>query len=275
MLSFKKKLKIFASLAAVAALFVFLNAFSGHSAVKNILLAITSPFSRAALASSDFLFSTFKTITEIKNLSIENADLKSENRNLLAELARYKELAKEAEELRAQLGVTAGEKERFLLSAEIINYDPVSLSYSLVINRGIKDGVAEGSPVIMAGNILLGKISGVYGDFSSVLLIADKNNKVGARLERAETSGVVGGSACSSLLMDLIDKNGGIGAGDLILTSGLDGIYPRGLVIGRVAKISENAEGIFKQAFVTASYSGFKSTRVFVILKQETPEKVF
>ena len=267
MLSFKKKLKIFASLAAVAALFVFLNAFSGHSAVKNILLAITSPFSRAALASSDFLFSTFKTITEIKNLSIENADLKSENRNLLAELARYKELAKEAEELRAQLGVTAGEKERFLLSAEIINYDPVSLSYSLVINRGIKDGVAEGSPVIMAGNILLGKISGVYGDFSSVLLIADKNNKVGARLERAETSGVLSGSAGSSLLMDLIEKNADIGAGDLILTSGLDGIYPRGLVIGRVAKISENAEGIFKQAFVTASYSGFKSTRVFVILK--------
>src|SRR3989344_1681626 len=121
MLSFKKKLKIFVSLAAMAALFVFLNAFSGHSAVKNILLAITSPFSRAALASSDFLFSKLKTITEIKNLSVENPDLKSENRNLLVELMRYKDLAKEADELRAQLGVTAGGKERPLLSAEIVN----------------------------------------------------------------------------------------------------------------------------------------------------------
>src|SRR3989338_1908729 len=135
MLSFKKKLKIFVLLAAMAALFVFLNAFSDHSAVKNILLAITSPFSSAAIASSDFLFSTFKTITEIKNLSVENADLKNENRDLLAELARYKELAKEVVELRAQLGVTVGGKKRSLISAEIINYDPVSLNFSFIINR--------------------------------------------------------------------------------------------------------------------------------------------
>ena len=267
MLSFKKKLKIFASLAAMAALFVFLNAFSGNSAVKNIMLAITSPFSRAALVSSDFLFSKLKTITEIKNLSVENADLKSENRDLLAELARYKDLAKEADELRAQLGVTSSKKEYLLLAAEIVNYDPVSLSYSLVINRGAKDGVSVNDPVIMAGNILLGKISGVYEDFSSVSIIADKNNKVGVRSERAETSGVLSGSAGSSLLMDLIEKNADIASGDLILTSGLDGIYPRGLIVGRVAKISENAEGIFKQAYVTASYAGFKSTKVFVIIK--------
>src|SRR3972149_187328 len=160
MLSFKKKLKIFASLAAVAALFVFLNAFSGHSAVKNILLAITAPFSRAALASSDFLLSTFKTITEIKNLSVDNVDLKNENRDLLAELARYKEIAKEVVELRAQLGVSDGEKKRSLISAEIINYDPVSFNYSLIINRGARDGVSDSDSVIMAGNILLGKVAG-------------------------------------------------------------------------------------------------------------------
>ena len=267
MLSFKKKLKTFALFAAAAALFVFLNAFSGRSTVKNILLAITAPFSRAALASSDFLLSTFKTITEIKNLSVDNVDLKNENRDLLAELARYKEIAKEVVELRAQLGVSDGKKERSLLAAEIVNYDPVSLNYSFIINRGAKDGVSANDPVIMAGNILLGKVSGVYDDFSSVSLIADKNNKVGAQSERAETSGVLSGSVGSSLLMDLIEKNADIGAGDLILTSGLDGIYPRGLIVGQAAKIAENAEGIFKQAYVTASYAGFKSTRVFVILK--------
>ena len=265
--SFKKKIKIFALFAAAAALFVFLNGFSERSTVKNTLLAVTSPFSRAALVSSDFLFSTFKTITEIKNLSVDNADLKNKNRDLLAELARYKELAKEVVELRAQLGVTVGGKKRSLISAEIINYDPVSLNFSFIINRGAKDGVSEGDSVIMAGNILLGKVADVYDDFSSVSLIADKNNKVGAQSERAETSGVLSGSAGSFLLMDLIEKNADIGAGDLILTSGLDGIYPRGLIVGRVAKIAENAEGIFKQAYVAASYAGFKSTRVFVILK--------
>src|SRR3989304_761900 len=117
----------------------------------------------------------------------------------------------------------------------------------------------------MAGNNFFGKVGGGFDDFFFVFLIADKNNKVGAQSERAETSGVLSGSAGSFLLMDLIEKNADIGAGDLILTSGLDGIYPRGLFVGRVAKISENAEGIFKQAYVTASYAGFKSTKVFVI----------
>src|SRR3989344_7010819 len=172
MLSFKKKLKIFALFAAAAALFVFLNAFSGHSAVKNILLAVTAPFSRAALASSNFLLSTFKTITEIKNLSVENADLKNENRDLLAELARYKEVAKEVVELRAQLGVADSKKERSLLAAEIVNYDPVSLNYSLIINRGARDGVSDGDSVIMAGNIFFGEGGGVFCGFLSVFLFA-------------------------------------------------------------------------------------------------------
>ena len=63
-------------------------------------------------------------------------------------------MEKEVVELRAKLGVTAGEKKRSLISAEIINYDPVSLNYSLIINRGARDGVSDGDSVIMAGQII-------------------------------------------------------------------------------------------------------------------------
>lgn len=266
MLTFKKKLKIFALLAAVIALLVFFNKISDRSVMKNTLLAITSPFSRAALVSSDFLFSSLRTLSEIKNLSVENADLKNANRDLFAELARYKELAKENDQLRAQLGI-AGKKDHVLRSAEIVSYDPANLSYSLTINRGSKDGISEGQPVIAPGNILMGKVSQISDDFAAVSLIAEKNNKVSVRSERTETSGVLSGLAGSSLLMDLIEKSSDLEIGDLILTSGLDGIYPRDLIVGRVARISENEGGIFKQAYITASYSGFKSTLVFVILK--------
>lgn len=258
-------MKIFILLIAVVALLVFFNAISRDYFLENSLFTIASPFSRLGIAVSDFLSYSFRTLTTIKNLISENSDLRNENKNLVGELAQYRNLAKENELLRSQLGVSAKQKYT-LLSGEIVSFDPVNFTNYLLIDKGSSAGLSEGMPVIMPGNIVLGKISETRLAYSVVTLISDKNNKVNVAADReGGASGVLSGSSGGAILMDLIEKNAVLEEGDLILTSGLDGVYPKDLIVGKVTKVVASEGGIFKQAYIKPAYAEFQNNLIFVV----------
>jgi len=74
------------------------------------------------------------------------------------------------------------------------------------------------------------------------------------------------GSSGSILIMDLIEKDAPLEEGDLIVTSGLDGTYPKNLIVGRVQEVVSQEEGIFKQAYIKPAYADFANTKLFVIV---------
>lgn len=249
---------------AGALLLLLLVRITDISFIEDVAIKVMSPFTGLTLTASDGIAGTFRAFSDLKNMSAENSVLREENQALAGERAARSDLEKENEALRRQIGVE--QKIPYtLVGARVAYFDPLSFSYSAVIDAGARNGVREGMPVVMAGNIVFGKITEVHEGFSRVMLVSDVGNKVSVKTGSERASGVLSGAQGSALLMDLVEKSAEMNEGELVVTSGLDGVYPRGLAVGWVKEVIASQEGIFKQAAVRPAFeSGFAST-VFVI----------
>lgn len=250
--------------AAMVVLLLFFGYALDLSFIENFAMRAMSPFSMATLKVSDGAASAMRAFFDLKDVSAENAALREENRRLLREQALRAELEKENEALRRQVGVES-RKEYALVQANIAHFDPLSFSYFATIDKGARDGMKENMPVIMAGDVAFGKIAEVHDGFSRVMLISNAANKVSVATASGSANGVISGVEGSSLRMDLIEKTAEIGEGEMIVTSGLDGAYPRGLVVGWVANVFAPEEGIFKKAAIRPAFENGFTTTVFII----------
>lgn len=250
---------VFFLCALIAAGFLFNSA-----SARNVLMHIVSPVGRAGVYFSANARALVHAGFNFRQQGDQNTRLTEENQQLRAQLIANKETQAENELLRKQLG-EGKQKQRALSLANIVSYDPFHFAQYALIDKGSDDGIAENMPVIMAGNILFGKIFKIYPQYSQVMLIADKNNKVGVQAQDTNISGVLSGSNGSVLFMDLLEKSASVDTGSVIVTSGLDGVYPKNLVIGSVSEVVSQAEGIFKQAYIAPAYAVAPQTEVFII----------
>lgn len=263
-----KKKKLIMLAAAMALLLLFFARAGTTASLENIMMRATAPFAASALYAWRSIAALGLAVMDMRNAADEVAALRKENQRLQAEVARRAELTHENEALRVQLGVSAA-RSHMLLEADVIAFDPLSFTHYAVINRGARDGVRAQMPVIMPGNVVFGKIENVHETTAEVMLVTDSNNKVSGITVSHSASGVLGGVLGGTLLLDLIEKNAELSQGELVVTSGLDGIYPRGLIIGRVEKIILQEEEIFQQAYLRPAYVEMFPSTVFVITGME------
>lgn len=264
MLTQRKKRKWIVLPVAMALLLLFFAHVADISPIENAVTILTSPFTAVTLKASDGASMAFQAFFDLKDISAENVALREENRQFARERAQRMDLEKENEALRKQIGVEQKDR-RTLVAAQIAHFDPLSFSYFAVINKGTRAGVKQNMPVVMAGDIVLGKIVEAHEEFSRVMLISNIGNKVSVKTATEKASGVLAGVEGKALRMDLIEKSAEIGTDELVVTSGLDGVYPRGLVVGWVKDVIAPEEGIFKQASVRPAFEEGFSTTVFII----------
>lgn len=231
---------------------------------RNALMSIVAPLGRVGVRFSGTMRALVHAGFNFRQQGDENARLTQENQELRTQVILDKETQTENDLLRKQLG-EGKQKPHALSLANIVSYDPFHFAQYALIDKGSSDGIAENMPVAMAGNILFGKIFKTYPHFAQVMLIADKNNKVGVQAQDGAVSGVLSGSNGSVLFMDLLEKSASVDAGSVIVTSGLDGVYPKNLTVGTVSEVVSQAEGIFKQAYIAPAYAVAPQTEVFVI----------
>ncbi len=177
-----------------------------------------------------------------------------------AEAARLHEsidrLGLELQQARAQARRTAS-LERLLglrqtvlpdtLAARVIAADPTAVFRTVTIDRGSADGVRADMAVLAPAGVVGRVIDEPARHSAKVQLIIDRNAGVGAVLERTQTGGVVvGGDGDPPLRMEYVSNLAEVDVGDLVATSGLDGIYPPGFVIGRVDR-AERGSGLYRE----------------------------
>lgn len=250
--------------AAMIALLIFLARAGNTAPFENIILRATVPVTATALHAWRSVAAVGGAAIDMRNVGEEVAALREENQRLQAEAARRAELARDNEALRKQLGIGTA-RSHALLDADVVAFDPLSFTQYAVINKGARDGVKERMPVIMPGDVVLGKVAHVHETTADVMVIADSNNKVSVKTVSEKASGVLGGTRGGSLLFDLIEKSAELSLDELVVTSGLDGVYPRGLIVGWVTKIIAEEEGIFQQAHLRPAYAEALPSVVFVI----------
>lgn len=214
------------------------------------------------------LISSVSSIWQTYFFSVREAREAEELRKALA-LARqkenyYQEVARANERLRHFLNF-AEEDMGASLVAEIVGKDPSPWFKSFVINRGETDGVRPGLPVVAPDGVV-GQVVEVTGKYSRVLLITDRASGVDALVQRTRSRGVVngeGGPVCSfSYVLRLHDLR----KEDIIVTSGLDRVYPKGLRIGVVEKLEQNNDGLFQSVEIRPFVDFDRIEEVMILL---------
>ena len=193
-----------------------------------------------------------------RGLREENARLRADVDRLTAENVRLRQLQLENDQLRQQLGFTKAHPELTLASARVIGRDPSSLRQYLLLDKGRLDGVAEGMAVVHPGGALIGQVARVEDHRSEALLITDVDSSVNAKLERTRADGIVQGRWQQGSLLTMryiqqgpaADGTPRVQKGDWVLTSGLGGNMPNGLLIGQVRSVKQTDTGLEQQAEV-------------------------
>lgn len=222
----------------VCVLLIFGSITGRLNGIENILSAplevISTFFNRAAQTANDF----FSNFTNNQSLRERNAELEEALARAQAELVELREIASDATRLSELLDYVSAVQNQETLTAEVIGYDQNNLLRTIIINKGARDGVAIGMPVVTRQG-LVGRIIDVTALAARVLLITDPSSSVSARLQISRAQGIVQGRLTGSLRMGLIPLGATIEVGDVVLTSGLGGNFPPDIVIGQVTSVRQ------------------------------------
>jgi rod shape-determining protein MreC len=137
-----------------------------------------------------------------------------------------------------------------VIGARVIAYDPTLWSRSAIINQGKAQGVQEGLPVLAPQGIV-GRIVVVYPEYSKVMLIVDRKSGADAMVQRTRIRGMLKGKGGNRCSLEFVPKSADVQVGDLVLASGLVGLYPKGLVFGKVTAANKKNPGVFQEIEVT------------------------
>ena len=176
----------------------------------------------------------------LRGVRAENRGLKAQIERMSLEQVRMSQDADQARRLQALLAF----KEQFIsetMAAQVIGGSGSELSRSVYIDKGHNDGIKPDMAVITADGVV-GKVLHVYRTTSLVLLIDDQTSGVGAILDKTRLQGILRGTPSGEVTLEKVMSDETVPAGELVLTSGGDGIFPKGLLVGRVTKVSPGNE---------------------------------
>jgi rod shape-determining protein MreC len=201
----------------------------------------------------------------------ENQQLRDTVRRLSLINSSYEQERKENARLRKLLSMTDTIQYK-TLGARVVARTPSFLSNVIYIDRGSDDGIRTDRPVV-SGDGIVGRTILVSRRQSQVQLITNPDASVGVMLDRTRTPGVLRGSGDFLLDLNYIGNSEQVENGDVVLSSGLDGIYPRGLAIGKVVD-SRKGKGVFRSIKVQPYMDFMRIEEVSVMVGDLKPEKV-
>ncbi|PYX27423.1 MAG: rod shape-determining protein MreC [Acidobacteria bacterium] len=210
----------------------------------------------------------------LRGVRAENRELKRQIEEMRVEQVRISQDAEQAHRLQALLAF----KEQFIsktVAAQVIGSTGSEQSHAIYLDKGEKDGIKPDMAVITADGIV-GKVLHVYRSTSLVLLISDQTSGVGAILEKSRINGILRGLPSGEVALDRVLSDEQVPAGELALTSGGDRIFPKGLPIGRVSKVSSGSD-FFLNIRVKPTANLSKLEEVLIVTKvderQATPDQ--
>jgi len=232
---------------------VLLIAFSGIGLLRpleNLSYVILSPIEAILRSIAMPIANTVSNYGDTRALTRENENLRLEVERLNGELASLRKNQVQTEELQRLLGVKNSLADQEFKAARISARSPSNLREMVAIDVGKSDGIRPGMPVVTEGQTLVGTVSEVHDGYSWVELVTDVDSAVSSVVSESRAQGVVSGGYNRRLTMEFVTQESVIREGDTVVTSGLGGSYPQGLVIGRVTGVSGNPQEVFRQVTV-------------------------
>ncbi len=218
-------------------------------AVEGVIVSLTAP----AISGLNTVGSSLKRVWlgyfYLVGARQENAELKRQVAEYGQKEVHYQEAILEAQRLEALLDL----KKQLALpvaGARVVAYDPSQWSRCVIIDMGKAEGAAVGLPCLGAKGIV-GRIVEVYPHYAKVMLIVDRDSGADAMVQRTRVRGILEGKGGNRCALEYVPKNADVEVGDVVMASGLGGIYPEGQTFGRVSQVDKSTGGPFEEIIVT------------------------
>lgn len=244
---------------------------SGINIIGNIISVPAAPLQKAFTFVDEKIGQFFGYFEDVKETKKANQELLKKVNELERQLLDLDRLTKENKELREALNFKDQYDEYDFIGCSIIAKDPGNWFEVFTINRGMKDNITPDSPVITAYG-LVGRVSKTDLTTSRIISIIDIDSTVSARLSKSRDLIVVRGDVelkgkglCRA---DYIPPNVDVMPGDTVETSGIGGIYPKGIIIGKVVSVISN-EGQYDSYAVIEPVVDFKRLEEVIVLKKK------
>ena len=195
-----------------------------------------SPFERAGMHGVGHIRDTWRHYFALQNTSRDNEALRRENDSLKMQVVQLQSRANEADRLALLLNFRKSHQNVPMLGARVIATSAGTASATIVLDRGLKEGIKKNMGVITPEGVV-GKVVEVYSDTAEVLLLTDKDSGVVAMLGNSRIQSPVGGNGEPLLVMKYVPNDDAVSVGESVVTSGMDKIFPRDLPIGTITDI--------------------------------------
>ena len=228
-----------------------------------LLLEVMHPFQLGATALSQRAERLWDGYLALWSLRQENVELRRRLETLQGVSQRAVELDLANRRLgkllalRDELGVAA-------VAARVVGRSPTAWVHTVVLDKGERHGISKGMAVLTPEGVV-GQVVSVSAHAARVLLISDPNSGVDALVQRTRARGIVAGTIEGGCLLKYIQRGDDVAAGDTVITSGLDGIFPKGQLIGTVARVGKKDSRIFQDVEVILSAELAKVEEVLVV----------
>ena len=211
--------------------------------------------------------STVSTYLNLIDIKKENTQLKAQIAHLATQTQLVEEYRSENSRLKTLLNFKK-ELERKNLAARVISKDVLLDHKSILINKGAKDGIKKLQAVVSPEGVV-GYIIAVEENSSRILLLTDRSANIDATIQRTRARGIVSGISRSKCRLKYIMRKEDVAEGDIIVTSGRQGYFPKGFIVGSVLDVEESPAGASYHAKVKPAAPIDKLEEVFVILENK------
>jgi len=259
-----RKLTLLVAAIAVCLLLLTLQTRGYGARAGDLVAAVTTPVQAGLAKAHRAAVAVWETYLDWKNVRAENRRLRAENQRLRVEALRVSETDDENRRLRRLLAL----QERLPLatvSGEVIAREWGGWIRALTVNRGRGDNIARLAAVISPDG-LIGRIVEVRPGASIIQVLTDPASTVGAHVVRTRTPGIVEGEPRGTLRFKYMARDGAaIRVGDVLVTSGQGGLFPRGIPIGRVQAIDDRGSALFHYAVLAPAVDFARVDEVLLI----------
>lgn len=238
------------------------NSQSGVPLLEMVTFGAFSEVQRGAAGLTGGLRGGWSGYVSLRGVRAENEQLRRQLGELQVAFQQERAKAERTRQLERLLGFQH-DVQIEMIPASVIGASASSEFHTLTIDRGSNAGVARNMAVIAPTGVV-GRIVTPTAHAAKVQVLIDRNAAAGALVERSRAQGVVVGAAVELLRMDYVAVTADVKAGDTIVTSGIDGIYPKGFVIGKVESV-EGGNGIYKAIRVRPAVDFNRLEEVLVV----------
>ncbi len=240
---------------------------------------VLSPFQQATAWVANEIHYATSAVWEVATLYEQNKMLRNEVEQLRGINLQANEALAENERLRKMIGYQQAARQFDFVAARVIGRESDTWSRMIVIDRGTMNGIANDMPVVTPQG-LVGRVVEAGMNSSKVQLILDPRSSVGTIVQRAESrvTGIVQGDMDNPTMPQMVNipKNADVVEGDVIVTSGFGGVYPKGIIVGLVSSLKNDDGGLLKIGVLEAAVDFQKLEDVMVITasREAPPEPI-